>query len=369
MKTYKLLLMLLFGIFIYSCQPLQDNPVVVDDQNLMTFDSTSDILTLPPPTYTIGNPLVMDLYMDVQNKYDPTSGIKVGIVTIWNDQYGIYSEFSLLQEFINQGYYLSEAHIWAWKSRTVYETESWGPGTTEGTLFIDFDDCNNWYCDKYVDLAVHAVVCKGGFLGDDPEPKLCDAGVDCSVYNNGVITNTLWAGQNINAGSVQAWIENGNLKVKYSGANGWSMSKCDLGVSKTDLDEILKGKNNPSPGQFDYHYEPGNNFNEYTFSIPLENIEGATCGDRINIAAHADMHGPNNQGETGWACGDQLGKSGWSQYFWVEICCEEGGQLGSGNEVCYDAFAYSGKILWGLKEFKKYPWIWYFKDFYIQCVN
>ncbi len=116
-------------------------------------------------------------------------------------------------------------------------------------------------------------------------------------------TATLWAGQHINAGTISVWNNGDNLYVKYETNGGWVMTETHLYVGKTDPSQLTS-----APGQFPYKAEHDPAVSEYTYIIPLAEIDsyqlkkngkrwiawdstGVGAGDDVYIAAHAVLSG------------------------------------------------------------------------------
>ena len=173
----------------------------------------------------------------------------------------------------------------------------------------------------------------------------------------------LWAGQDINVGTVNVWNDGVELHVTYNTTGGWVLTETHLAVA-TALDDIPQKNGNPIPGKFQYQCcyvgsewvflikndgAPGatcdadGNANatltEVEYIIPLSEIgEGVDCEELLYIAAHASLLNLDNivgyvpdtgdpgdpiyQEETGW--GDNgLGFPGnnWATYFEYSVQC------------------------------------------------
>lgn len=116
-------------------------------------------------------------------------------------------------------------------------------------------------------------------------------------------TTTLLAGQDINAGTISVWNDGDNLYVKYDTAQGWVMTETHIYVGKTDPSELTS-----APGQFPYSAGHDPAVSEYTYTIPLAEIDsyqlkkngkkwialdstGVAAGEDVYIAAHAVLSG------------------------------------------------------------------------------
>lgn len=94
---------------------------------------------------------------------------------------------------------------------------------------------------------------------------------------------TLYAGQDIDVGTVKVWNDDNNLYVKYETTGGWVMTETHLAV-ETSLEGIPQTKTgNPKVGHFEYsepHDPPVT-----SYSYPPIDVSG--LGDTLYIAAHA----------------------------------------------------------------------------------
>jgi hypothetical protein len=129
-------------------------------------------------------------------------------------------------------------------------------------------------------------------------------------------TTTLWAGQNINAGTVKVWNDQTDLYVRYNTAAGWSITETHLAVA-TSLAGIPQTRNgNPIPGRFPYSNVHNPAVTEFTYTVALGDLEP---GDELYIAAHcvAELRGPGGElirRETGWGDGYPFPGRNWATY-------------------------------------------------------
>ncbi len=244
----------------------------------------------------------------------------VGSVTVWNSPDG---STLYVQYVVDSPWYLTEAHFWAsidWNDipqnaapgQFPYKEEFAEPYPTEYTFSITKEE--GWDCGTQLYLAAHATVCAPG----EGEPS--------TQFVQGIIaTQTLWAGQNIDAGTVTVKVESENLVVTYETKDGWEMTETHLAVSETFDGIPQTKKGNSIPGQFPYKHENLGGVTVDSYTIPLSdfNIE---CGDMLYMAAHAALQkmlpGGGYQTETGWADGDDFPGNNWATYFTVTIECE-----------------------------------------------
>ena len=145
-----------------------------------------------------------------------------------------------------------------------------------------------------------------------------------SYLTKGTLTSpdvfTLYAGQDIDVGTVSVWNDSINLYVEYITTGGWKMCETHLYVGKTNP-QILTS----APGQFPYSEEHNPAVSTFTYTIPMNTIDsyglskkgkkwvadndlGIDTGDIIYIAAHAEASDGNILNNPGAETGDM---SGW----------------------------------------------------------
>lgn len=158
-----------------------------------------------------------------------------------------------------------------------------------------------------------------GYPGSPVGASFCGVGV----------TRTLFAGQNINAGTVMVNkdFNTGIVYVTYTAAGNWYFNSLHLYIGEQSSCAIpVNSAGAPVPGQFPYQADLSTSpLQSYTFAIT-----GLT-GNCFCIAAHADMaeivNGQTIQMQTGWGDGTQIMPGGnWSTKFDVCITdCSDGG--------------------------------------------
>jgi hypothetical protein len=149
-------------------------------------------------------------------------------------------------------------------------------------------------------------------------------------------TYTLWAGQNIEAGSIIITHDADNVYITFVTIAGWEITTTHVYVGKTDPagGDALSS----APGQFPYSAVHNPTIIEYTYTIALTDIDsydmpkgqkwvadtnpGVALDQTIYIATHAEAQkeigtdgegNPIYQEESAWADGDEFGK-GWAMY-------------------------------------------------------
>ncbi len=169
----------------------------------------------------------------------------------------------------------------------------------------------------------------------------------CSaMVTGGTYSSTLYAGQNIDAGTVTATVTGTNLEVTYTTMDGWELTEAHLWVGSNISDMPQSRKGNPIPGQFPYKSPDITGQTSYTFQVPLgETGLAFKCpGDdaMYYLASHAalrkDVGGGSYQTETGWSDGARIvAKGNWATYSTITLTCDCNGG-GAGLE-CETAFA------------------------------
>ncbi|MFC2008530.1 hypothetical protein ACFLUT_00540 [Chloroflexota bacterium] len=103
------------------------------------------------------------------------------------------------------------------------------------------------------------------------------------TYEDAAQVQTLYAGQNIDVGTVKVWNDEDNLYVKYETTGGWAMTETHLEVKCSEADIPQGRKGNPKVGHFTYgdSFDPPED--EWLQTIDLDEL----CGTSLAIAAHA----------------------------------------------------------------------------------
>ena len=176
------------------------------------------------------------------------------------------------------------------------------------------------------------------------------AEASCIVTEDGtgIYTETLYAGQTINAGTVSLEVDGDNLTVTYNTIDGWELTEAHLwtGLSLSDMPQTKKG--NPQVGLFPYTTESPDSSTSHVFTVPLDDLGFSCPGDDVTyyIAAHAALRKDNGDGtyqtETGWGNGDRIVERGnWATYFNYTLTCDCDEPPPEPPEECETAFAYS----------------------------
>ncbi|TGC10634.1 hypothetical protein [Methanolobus halotolerans] len=155
-----------------------------------------------------------------------------------------------------------------------------------------------------------------------------------SADNADTITvKTLYAGQDIEVGTLTVSNDCDHLNVTYRTGGNWSILESHLAVAGSFESIPITKSGNPIPGHFAHKNESlpnGTQILEYT--LPLSSEEGT-----LYIAAHAAVHNGscrNTSNESAWAEGTSFPGKNWATYFTYEIltCCDEDGTGSSDGE-------------------------------------
>jgi hypothetical protein len=120
----------------------------------------------------------------------------------------------------------------------------------------------------------------------------------------GEVVHTLWAGKNINIGTVTYGIDNNaNFYVTYNCcASGWLISESHM-FAGDKKDMPLNKPGQPKIGQFPNSSVHSPCVCEYTCRVPLNQLPSCENPGFV-VASHCVVHNPSGQTETAWAEGD-----------------------------------------------------------------
>ena len=99
---------------------------------------------------------------------------------------------------------------------------------------------------------------------------------------NAPFESILFAGQNIDVGTMSVWNDEENLYITYDTTGGWEMTETHLAVagSLPGIPQTKKG--NPIPGKFPYQCCYDEDEGEWVFQIKEGGASGATCDEDGN---------------------------------------------------------------------------------------
>lgn len=175
--------------------------------------------------------------------------------------------------------------------------------------------------------------------------QMCQA-----LIPGGTQVQTIFAGQTIEAGTVTLEVLGEDLVVSYNTIDEWELTEAHLWVGSS-LDDLPRARNgNPKIGRFPYNSGELPNVTEYSFVVPLAELDFSCPSDDTNFfaAAHAVVERPDGSGgtqsETGWAEGDRIVPRGsWATFFEFTLACACGDDTGGddgGDMFCETAFAF-----------------------------
>ena len=153
--------------------------------------------------------------------------------------------------------------------------------------------------------------CQKNKVNDQPVAKWNGYG----SMKSGEIVKTLWAGQNMDVGTVTYGInDNADFYVTYATTGDWVISEAHMFAGdKADMPVNKPGR--PKIGKFPNKgtYDPW--VNTVTFTVPLSDLPPAEDPGFV-VASHAVVHNTsNNQQETAWGEGEfTFCDKGWGWY-------------------------------------------------------
>jgi hypothetical protein len=162
----------------------------------------------------------------------------------------------------------------------------------------------------------------------------CKKDVTQTLSNSNVLKVTcptteaiLWAGQNIDAGTLYVWDDGDNLYIDYVITDpAQAMTEIHLWAGKDIFECPHTTPGNPKVGQFPYFANAtssvptGNLLTDpmhYSLTVPFTDVQGSPeCSDVIYIAAHAKA-----AVETLWGAGVPFPGNSWATYTPYTITC------------------------------------------------
>jgi hypothetical protein len=155
--------------------------------------------------------------------------------------------------------------------------------------------------------------------------------VSAGSIDNEFHVKTLYAGQNIEAGTVNVSNDCQNIYVTYRMTEDWTLQETHLEVATSFEDIPVTKTGNPIVGHFTYKNGefPSGTITD-TYVIPINGKNGT-----VYIAAHANVSS-HTLNEGAWAAGSSFPGQNWATYFTYDIadCNEEDseGEEGEGND-------------------------------------
>lgn len=152
-------------------------------------------------------------------------------------------------------------------------------------------------------------------------------GGECIAEGNECLTTSLIAGQNYTAGTITVSTDGVDLIITYcTDGTGWTLDASHLSIGDCGEQEIpTTGSGNPKVGHFEHSDEHENGTTTVVYKISLDAVE--LSGELYCFAAHAEVTGPNGQGETAWGEGLDFDGNSWAMYVQSSLAtCEGGGE-------------------------------------------
>ena len=178
-----------------------------------------------------------------------------------------------------------------------------------------------------------------------------NANAQCVAVDGGVQTQTLYAGQTIEIGTVSMEVVNDDLVITYQTDSGWQLQETHLWVGDDLADMPQTRKGNPKIGNFPFNSGDISGESNRIETIAL-NLLGFSCPSNDSVyyvAAHAavqlvDGSGNVVQTETAWSEGSRYVERGmWGTYSSLPLTCDCGTIGGpTTGGVCETAYAYGG---------------------------
>lgn len=138
----------------------------------------------------------------------------------------------------------------------------------------------------------------------------------------GMVEYTLWAGQNIDAGTLTVSNYNETLYVTYTASQG-TFGTLHLWVG-SKLEELpVNPQGIPVPGQFPYQFDATGK-TSYTFEISFDELK-VGCNNNVYIVAHAEMYLNEGDEDSETAFGGNLSGNAPRWYFYADytiVCCD-----------------------------------------------
>lgn len=131
---------------------------------------------------------------------------------------------------------------------------------------------------------------------------------------DGEVIHTLWAGRNIDVGTVTYGIDNdANFYVTYSCTGGWMLSETHM-FAGDKKDMPLNRPGRPKIGRFPHSTDHNPWVSSYTYYVPLTELPPAEEPGFV-VATHSVVQNPNGGDETAWGDGAHtFTDKGWGWY-------------------------------------------------------
>lgn len=323
-----------------------DQPVVVDYAAIPNY--------VPCEPYTV-DLIVHDDPLDLWGK----TGIKVGTLTVTNDNSNLYLNFQLDPELSSNGCNITEISVLI----KVWETYDgkWSPRQRKIKIDLSQNPASNYIVEvpkNYISNEFYPIQYDQSFeCGDNlmitSYVKICcqsggfGAGSQGQYYIDNGSYPMYYGNNDTYVGTLNVTIVNNNLVITYQTINNIGINDAHIHISTNCT--YPGYPNNPQIGQFAYGSHKGQgqfsaNNTIYTISIPLGDLQQIIgsidlCDKEFCVLAHGALS--NN--ETMFAGENKVSGSGrWYRYFKFTISCRP--PLG-GDPECFDAWSHgNGRI-------------------------
>lgn len=344
-------------------------------------DGGADRLSLA----TADNPFVTELIAGAGGPVNggwPEHGTDAGQVSVWNDDTYLYVKYETQGDFYFGGDGVDNLHLWVGEDASVLPGVA--PGQFPWSYAVPDDGTSytfmiplagnypaggymdgaayDWSYGETLELAAHALTCSAdGDGGGGGGSAFCTYEVDGTSGD----AITIWAGQNINAGTayVSFFDEGGStyLEIDINLTGGWLICGEDhlwVGTTPDGYPQVENGPNAGTPkfGQFPYShtFDPPYPTTD-SFIIKLDDIDGFEWdGDtgHLCFVLHAvvcqynEEDGTYSPHQTGiaWVPGeDDFPGNRWGGSYcfdFTRTCGEEPGGGGEGEEICQTAWGF-----------------------------
>jgi hypothetical protein len=198
-------------------------------------------------------------------------------------------------------------------------------------------------------LIIAAVLSACGTL----ETEVPGLATEAVAVTEATTCQTLYAGQNIDAGTVCFEVVGEDLVVTYTTTGGWELVETHAWAGDVYADMPQSRNGNPKIGNFPYASGDITGVTSFSFHIPLVTLFGQNyqeadiCDNSVFVAAHASVRKDDGNGgyqtETGWGYGDRMVQRGsWATFSTITFECTNGEDPEEKPAGCETAFAFAG---------------------------
>lgn len=336
---------------------------------------------------TADNPFVTELIAGAggwNNGGWPLHGTDVGQVYVWNDGTNLYVKYETDGAFYFGGGGVDNLHLWVGEDASVL------PGVAPGQFPWSYAVPSNgtsytftiplsgnypaggymdgaaydWSSGETLEIAAHALVCSEGGGGGGG-----DGSTYCTYEVSGASgdTITIWAGQNINAGTAyMSFFEDGGdtyMEIDINLVDGWLICGEDhlwVGTDHDGYPQVQNGPNAGTPkfGQFPYShtFDPPYPTTDSFIVNLTQDVDGFAWDENdmaslcfilhVVVCQYNESDGTYSEHQTGiaWVPGtDDFPGNRWGGEYCFDVtrtCGEDGGGGDDGGETCQTAWGF-----------------------------